>query len=747
MRELPSFFRKKLAHALSLRIIKKGGEFMEQIESRIIERTFRVPLDDGGRRGDGSAMGRQLDSALMSVGFKLSGELLAALSGLHPVIVKERAIWIMATVRAIVGDHVRHNVYFKDFPENVPDTFEFWSELISSALLDPRVAGTISLQLSFGYVNLLDLPKYGHYLHSYEEMVAAHEKFMPLAKDRITILHKGRSLPEEALALYRSLAESAVPLNESDRQLLADLAEVCVSDPQPNRIPVRENKAVINRVRMAAGKNLLVDTVTDVLRLAAALSGGDVTLQEGTKFKSFSRPERRALLVALDAVVGGSAAKLQDVGQHAEVWKRLGERLHPYEHKQYSESLRVFAVARGKEKAPGIAARAEVAFGRGRLTKAASILSEQPGMLFRSVDRIVRSAGAKDWPGVLREIKDNAEGVSTRVLLSLREHLENRLEKDAARVFANSKGRAWVMPDTRKPLTKAATKPLLALLDKEISERLGKMGHLVVDGAVLGLALPLSDKNKPRGFGIMPRGSIVPVSGQLLRFFVYWKQRDERTDYDLSILFLDENFLDNGQVSWTNLRGDSAKHSGDITEAPAGASEFIDIDLGSADCRYIVPQVNVYSGEAFGEIEESFFGFMSREEKQRGLPFEPRTVRMKSDLSGKGKVALPLVFCKARDGSWSAKWMHLYLKGMPNCNRIEANRASTALLIRMIVSRQYLTMGYLVDMLKGKAGKFNWHDGKRTYQKPITYIGVDKPENLPYGSKTYTPMNMSELIR
>lgn len=720
---------------------------MEQIGGRIIERTFRVPLD-GGQFGDGSAVTRQLDSALMSVGFKLSEELLATLSSLHPVTVKEVAIRIMASVRVLVGDHVGHNVYFKDFPENVPDTIEFWSGLISEALLDPRIASTISLQLSQGCVNLLDLPKYGRYLHSYEEMVAAHEKFMPLAKDKIKVLHKGRSLPEEASALYRSLAESAVPLNESDKQLLADLAEVCISDPQPGCIPIRENKAIVNRVRLAAGKNLLVDTVTDVLRLAAALSGGDVTLQERTKFKSFSRPERRALLSALDGIVQRSALKLQDVGQYAEPWKRLGERLHPHEHKRCSQAARVFAAARGEEKTPSIASRAEVAFGRGRLTKAASILSEQPGMLFRSVDRIVvRGASAKDWPGILREIKDSAEGVSTRVLMSLREHLENRLEKGAARVFANSKGRAWVTPDTRKPLTETTTRPLLALLDNEIGRRLDKIDHFVVDDAILDLALPLSEKNKPRGFGIMPRGSVVPVSGQLLRFFVYWKQRDERTDYDLSTLFLDKNFLDAGQVSWTNLRDDSAKHSGDITDAPAGASEFIDIDLRSADFRYIVPQVNVFIGEAFEKIEESFFGFMSREEKQKGLPFEPRTVRMKSDLNGKGKVALPLVFCKASDGSWSAKWMHLYLKGRPNCNRVEANRMSTALLIKMIVNRQYLTMGYLVNMLKGKARKFNWHDGKRTYQKPITYIGMDKPENLPHGSKAYTLTNMSELIR
>ena len=85
-------------------------------------------------------------------------------------------------------------------------------------------------------------------------------------------------------------------------------------------------------------------------------------------------------------------------------------------------------------------------------------------------------------------------------------------------------------------------------------------------------------------------------------------------------------------------------HSGDITEAPEGASEFIEIDLSTVAARYIVPQVNVYAGEGFEEVAESFFGFMERDGEQQGRPYEPRTVRMKSDLRGAGRIALPLVF-------------------------------------------------------------------------------------------------------
>ncbi len=47
---------------------------------------------------------------------------------------------------------------------------------------------------------------------------------------------------------------------------------------------------MISAVRLAHCRPLLADTVTDVLRVAAAVSGGDVTLQEAANFRSFRRP-------------------------------------------------------------------------------------------------------------------------------------------------------------------------------------------------------------------------------------------------------------------------------------------------------------------------------------------------------------------------------------------------------------------------------------------------------------------------
>jgi hypothetical protein len=98
---------------------------------------------------------------------------------------------------------------------------------------------------------------------------------------------------------------------------LGSLAAHCAAGPQPETIPVRENQAVINRVRLARGQPIIVDSVTDVLRLACAMSDGDVSLQAPARLRSFSRHERRVLLAALDAVVAGNRAKLADVAPYA----------------------------------------------------------------------------------------------------------------------------------------------------------------------------------------------------------------------------------------------------------------------------------------------------------------------------------------------------------------------------------------------------------------------------------------------
>ncbi|WP_445525777.1 TerD family protein [Streptomyces cyslabdanicus] len=720
---------------------------VHRLDPLVIRHTHRIPFPKGPA-GEGGVAARQFDAALMSVGFKLSAELLERLSGLSEGTVVDTAVRTLGTVREMVGDHVRHNVYFVDFPANVPDTFDFWARCIAEALPDDGTRASILEQLSTGVVNLLTLPSYGDYRHTYTEMLAHHDELIAAAGDRMTVLHLGGSLDDELTSLYLALTGSSTPLGEDGLRDLRDLAGHCVDGPQPAEIPVRENRAVVNQARLMAGAGLLLDTVTDVLRLACALSGGDVTLQEPTRLRTLPRAVRRALLAGLDEVVAAAPAKLADVPAHREMWKRLGERLHPHEYPRWPHAADVFAVARGEKTARSLDGRVEELLATSDITGAVELLKAAPGKLFRSLDRLLRTALTQDErDAVVAAAKQVVPNVSGRVALSVRQHLHNRAkETGEQRVFVNRLGRAWVTDDTRAPVPAPERERLIAALDAELRRRLPPAGHLLIDPDVLDVALPLSGRATASGLGVLPRGSVSPVDGELLRFFVYWKQTARTTDYDLSALLLNADYATVSWLSYTNLRDAEGEHSGDITDAPDGATEFINLRLGAVRGTCVVPQVNIFSGEGFEEVEESFFGFMLREAEQKGRPFEPRTVRMKSELRGPGRVALPLAFLRGSDGRWRAQWLHLYLKGTPTSNRVEGNRVTVATLVRGIVEREHLTVRHLTDLMTEGATTVTVWDGKAVPAGPVTYVGLERPDGLHPESRVVTPENLRDLI-
>ncbi|MEU1866339.1 hypothetical protein [Streptomyces gardneri] len=719
------------------------------LEHLVVRHTRRLPSPTGPA-GDGAAAARRFDAALMTAGFKLSAELIERLSGFAEPTVVETAVRTLATVRELVGDHVRHNVYFIDFPANVPDTLDFWIACVAETLDDGDACARTLDQLREGVLDLLTLPSYGRYQHTYEEMLAAHDELIAAAGDRLTVLHLGDDGDTEVTALYLALAGSTTPLGEEHLSDLAVLAEHGADGPQPEEIPVRENRGVVNHARLRAGATPLFDTVTDVLRLACALAEGDVTLREPTRFRALSRPYRRTLLAGLDAVVAASPAKLSDVSAHAEAWKRLGERLHPHEYPHWPHAAEVFAVARGERKAPSFDSRVEELLTRGDVVAAAELLaSHAPGRLFRALDRLLRTAAdGKEREAVLAAVERAAPEVSGRVVLSVREHVQNRAGGSGGerRVFVNREGKAWAADDTRPPLEEADRERLVAVLDAETRRRLPSPGHLLIDPDVLDVALPLSGRAASAGLGVLPRGSVSPVEGELLRFFTHWREARHTTDLDLSALVLDADYATVTWLSYTALTDVEGRHSGDVTAAPDGASEFIDLRLGAVRGTFIVPQVHVYSGEGFDQVAEGFFGFMLRESEQRGRPFEPRTVRMKSDLRGPGRVALPLAFRRDDEGRWHAHWLHLYLQGEPSANQVEEHRVSIAVLLRGLMGRSSLTVRHLVSLMQESGARTTLWDGRTVPDAPVTYIGLERPDSLAPGSRVFTPENLRDLL-
>ncbi|UJW28852.1 hypothetical protein L3Q67_26820 [Saccharothrix sp. AJ9571] len=98
----------------------------------IITKTLRVPRSPAAA-GEGATVARQMDAALAGAGLKATGDLLEHVSGLEPGAAMDLAVDVVAAVRELVGDHVAHNAYFRDFPRGVPDTVEFWVRCLRDA--------------------------------------------------------------------------------------------------------------------------------------------------------------------------------------------------------------------------------------------------------------------------------------------------------------------------------------------------------------------------------------------------------------------------------------------------------------------------------------------------------------------------------------------------------------------------------------------------------------------------------------
>ena len=463
---------------------------------------------------------------------------------------------------------------------------------------------------------------------------------------RLKVINLGGSLEAELRELFSSLAGSPVPLNPEDRALLGAL--FAAGHVMDVAVRIRENKAILNALRLARDQPIEIDTVVDVLRLACAFSDGDVTLATNTKFKSMSRRFRRRLVEELDRLIAADARKLDDASNHKERIKRLAEKLHPREYPHCVHAAQLFDYSGGKLRVETFNRRAHISLVVGKQTgdfrPVVEVLSARPGTLLKHVDFILRAGDAASAEEMFRQLKAGIERISGRNLLNLDQHLANRGAAQDGRIFMNRLGTGHATPVGLPPLPVERVVAIRALLRDELLRRIPARDILVVDRQSLeGLAIPLSEKSKSDGFAVLPRGSTFPVApeaGGSLRFFIYWKQRKYRTDYDLSCACYDAGFNLVSQVSWTNLRSGEERnlvivHSGDFTDATTGATEFIDIELARLDprIRYLLPTINYYAGENFEDAEEAFFGFMVRPARNRGLPFDARTVMTKFALN------------------------------------------------------------------------------------------------------------------
>ena len=264
---------------------------------------------------------------------------------------------------------------------------------------------------------------------------------------------------------------------------------------------------------------------------------------------------------------------------------------------------------------------------------------------------------------------DVAHKVSTPVLLQVYAHFLNRDRVADHRAFFPKGSVAKVQVVTRRcPAAAAQTgggkpwashRPVRARHPGEAVRSLPSLGKVYLDERLRTQNVPFAQRSASKALRTISRGSRLALPAcDTLRFFVWWKEpKGERTDIDLAAVFFGDDWKRLADVAYYNLKDWGSAHSGDITSAPKGAAEFIDLHMPTVrekGVRYVQMVIYSFTQQAFKDLPECFAGWMARQEVQSGEVFEARTVQDKIDIAGDTTVNVPLIIdLKERQVVWA----------------------------------------------------------------------------------------------
>jgi stress response protein SCP2 len=594
-------------------------------------------------------------------------------------------------LRALVGAHVPFEPMYPDFPRQVMEAPD--EELYANALLH-----------YFGdAVGLRIMPDY------------ARTQRMPLLdQTSLRILQLGTTQDFEDI--FTQLAGSNTSLSVGDKQHVTWYVSYFKDDiirMMPAAIPQKENLAYLGAqllLHTTLGDQFLQQhckTATDVLRVAVAMADGDVSLAENTKFKKLSKRQRKMLLHLLEQ----SSCALDDMLRYKEVWKRLGEKLHPFDYeKRFPRSCQAFDVLRNDKPYETYYGRIDRALKQRDFAAAISTLAERPGELARRLDHLLRTA--PDAAPVLDAFNRAAAKVSTPVLLQLLTHFRHRHTPPELRVFfpKGNASKVFGLPYNLPQLPETHITSVVSICKQHLVERfkpLPPLGKTFLSEELKNYTVPFAMRSASKALKTLSRGSRFSLpAGNTLRFFLWWRDGRGRTDIDLSALGLDNQHRLKYTLAYYNLKELGGYHSGDITSAPEGASEFIDIEIDKfleAGVRYVAMSINSFTAQPFCDLPECFAGLMVRQYPNSGEVYDPRTVHNKIDIGANTRACIPMIIdLKTKEVIWT----DLGLTHVPDTNNTANTLPVITVMTKAMTSLVKMSLYELFELHVQARGEF-----------------------------------------
>ncbi|MBA2543735.1 MAG: hypothetical protein H0V17_29095 [Deltaproteobacteria bacterium] len=404
------------------------------------------------------------------------------------------------------------------------------------------------------------------------------------------------------------------------------------------RIPFVENRIRLAAYLIEHGATATLDTATDVLRLAAALSAGDISLREPCKLRNLKRRERRALLGMLERAKNLD----EDLVRRREPFKRLLYKLHPGDYRDdfprvaaaYDKLYNATPIPRFSADLERLLAAED--------REALSLLKTRPGELARRLHSTLLIYGAD----AVRAFTEVIDELKTIQLLKLQRYLATVGER-TWRTFPpkGNWSKVQIVEADRKQrrIPPALHGDLMGALQTALARRLREVGPVALSPEVKRVKLQTNDEElSPFG-----RGTVFPIPPgiKFIRTATYWKTgpsaHDTWFDNGWNFFQKDWSAAGAGACCWDRVAfHDAAVFSGDPTNSKdleGRACQLLDLypdKLVKHGVRYAVWTVLCYSRITFAKAIEVHAALQWGEEPQTGKLFEPSRCQLSFPLRG-----------------------------------------------------------------------------------------------------------------
>ena len=458
----------------------------------------------------------------------------------------------------------------------------------------------------------------------FTEPVKARDKMSEQPKCTVLALAKKDSLS----AIFTSLLKS--PARWKDHEL-ADVLFLAESLPvNLTKLSFKENMVSLATAMMSEGKKVSLSTATDVLRLAAGLSDGDVSLREKGKFISFKKPQRRFLLSTLEAC----GNMTDDMARRPELWKRLMHQLHPGDYAKAYPSVCKAVDDLYNDRLQTFNSLVEQGL-KAKDVNVLDLLATRPGEFRRRLVHTINLFGNKALKAFCTE--KVLSGLTTAQVVTLRSYLESVNKRDH-RVFPPKGNWNKLKVMESKPVADKYVRTLSKELGKVLLKRVPTVS--VLDPSTHAIKLPSNGEA-----GTFTRGTRFPIPDgiQFIRTGSYWKVGSAETVwFDNGWNFFDTNWKTKGAIAWNapNFSNGAAAFSGDplsSKDVEGRACQVIDLYLDklvSLGIRYAVWNVLCFSHIPFSKVEEVYSSLQWGEDAQKGKLFEPARAQLGFPLTG-----------------------------------------------------------------------------------------------------------------